>query len=128
VRLAHYRKAASRHRGFSTPRKSAKACRDGGLAVTVNYDEVADVAQLLADLRAAAAGKPDVTTLILAILSHFPRGLATREVNELAGMTSYNTSAKLSKLAAKGVIEKITVAGGHRHRWRVKPPARRVSL
>ena len=97
--------------------------------MTVNYEEVADVAQSLADLRAAAAGKPDVTKLILAILSHFPRGLAARrEVNELAGMTSYNTSAKLSKLAAKGVIEKITVAGVHRHRWRVKPPARRVSL
>jgi hypothetical protein len=36
-------------------------------------------------------------------------------------MASYNASAKLSKLAAYGVIEKFTTGGDYRHRWRVKP-------
>jgi hypothetical protein len=74
----------------------------------------------LADLQATAAEKPDLTKLILAVLSPFPYGLTTREVIELTGMASYNTSGKLSKLAAYGVIEKITTAGEYRHRWRVK--------
>ena len=39
-----------------------------------------------------------------------PYSLTTREIRGLTGMTSYNTSAKLSKLAADGVID-----------WRVKP-------
>jgi hypothetical protein len=93
--------------------------------VTANSDEVAEAAQSLADLRAAAAAakKPDITQLILAVLSPFPYGLTAREIRGLTGMASYNASAKLSKLAAYGVIEKFTVAGDYRHRWRVKPGA-----
>jgi DNA-binding IclR family transcriptional regulator len=79
--------------------------------------------QSLADLQEAASEKPDIAHLILAVLSPFPYGLTTREVIELTGMTSYNTSGKLSKLAACGVIEKITMAGHYRPRWRVKPAA-----
>ncbi len=41
-------------------------------------------------------------------------------------MTSYNGSGKLSKLAARGVIEKFTVTGDYRHRWRVKPEERGI--
>jgi hypothetical protein len=89
--------------------------------VTANSDEVAEAAQSLADLRAAAAKKPDITQLILAVLSPFPYGLTTREIGGLTGMASYNASAKLSKLAAYGVIEKFAIAGDCRHRWRVKP-------
>jgi hypothetical protein len=65
--------------------------------------------------------KPDITQLILAVLSPFPYGLTTREIRGLTGMASYNASAKLSKLAASGVIGKITLASDYRHRWRVKP-------
>ena len=36
-------------------------------------------------------------------------------------MASYNASAKLSKLAAYGVIEKFNIAVDYRYRWRVKP-------
>ena len=75
----------------------------------------------LADLRAAPAERSKITQLILAVLAPFPYGLTTREVKELTGMASYNASTKLSKLAAKGVIEKITTACDRRHRWRVKP-------
>jgi hypothetical protein len=90
--------------------------------VTANSDEVAEAAQSLVNLRAAAAAKkPDITQLILAVLSPFPYGLTTREIGGLTGMASYNASAKLSKLAAYGVIEKFAVAGDYRHRWRVKP-------
>jgi hypothetical protein len=95
--------------------------------VTANSDEVAEAAQSLADLRAAAAAaakKPDITRLILAVLSPFPYGLTAREIRGLTGMASYNASAKLSKLAAYGVIEKFNIAGDYRHRWRVKPGAR----
>ena len=95
--------------------------------MTANFDEVAEAAQSLADLRAAAAAaakKPDITQLILAVLSPFPYGLTAREIRGLAGMASYNASAKLSKLAAYGVIEKFTVAGDCRHRWCVKRGAR----
>jgi hypothetical protein len=41
-------------------------------------------------------------------------------------MASYNASTKLSKLAAKGVVEKFTVAGDCRRRWRVKRGARQA--
>jgi hypothetical protein len=41
-------------------------------------------------------------------------------------MASYNASTKLSKLPAKGVVEKFTVAGDCRHRWRVKREARQA--
>ena len=95
--------------------------------MTANSDEVAEAAQSLADLRAAAAAaakKPDITQLILAVLSPFPYGLTARQIRGLTGMASYNASAKLSKLAPYGVIEKFTVAGDYRHRWRVKPGAR----
>jgi hypothetical protein len=95
--------------------------------VTASSDEVTEAAQSLADLRAAAAAaakKPDITQLILAVLSPFPYGLTAREIRGLTGMASYNASAKLSKLAAYGVIEKFTVAGDCRYRWRVKPGAR----
>ena len=90
----------------------------------VNSDEVAESGRPLADRGLAAGEKSDITELIVAVLSPFPYGLPTREIKELTGMTSYNTSAKLSKLAAKGVVEKITVAGSRRDRWRVKPRAR----
>jgi len=86
----------------------------------VNSNEVAEGGQSLADLRVAARAKPNITKLILAVLSPFPYGLTTREVIELTGMTSYNASGKLSKLAARDVIEKITVIGDYRQRWRVK--------
>jgi hypothetical protein len=66
--------------------------------VTANSDEVAEAAQSLADVRAATAGKLDVTKLILAVLSPFPYGLTLREIRGLTGMASYNASAKLSKL------------------------------
>jgi len=89
--------------------------------VSVNSEEVAEGRQSLGDPPAAPAEKPDITKLILAVLSPFPHGLTTREVIELTGMTSYNASGKLSKLATSGVIEKFTIAGGYRHRWRVKP-------
>ena len=95
--------------------------------MTANSDEVVEAARSLADLRAAAAAaakKPDITQLILAVLSPFPYGLTTREIRGLTGMASYNASAKLSKLAAYGVIEKFTVAGDYPHRWRLKPGAR----
>ena len=91
--------------------------------MTANSDEVAEAAQSLADLRAAAAAaakSPDITQFILAVLSPFPYGLTTREIRGLTGMASYNASAKLSKLAAYGVTEKITVAGDYRHHWRVR--------
>jgi predicted transcriptional regulator len=92
------------------------------LPVTVDFDEAAELRRSLADLRAAE--KPDVTQFILAVLAPFPCGLTTREIRGLTGMASYNASTKLSKLAAKGVVEKFTVAGDCRHRWRVKPRAR----
>jgi len=88
--------------------------------VSVNSEEVAEGRQSLGDPPAAPAEKPDITKLILAVLSPFPYGLTTREVIELTGMTSYNASGKLSKLAARDVIEKITVIGDYRQRWRVK--------
>jgi hypothetical protein len=78
--------------------------------VSINSDEVAEGA----NLRAAAAEKPGITQLILAVRSPFPYGLTTREIRGLTG-----ASAKLSKLAACGVIEKF-----YRHRWRVKPGER----
>jgi hypothetical protein len=71
------------------------------------------------------AAKPDITQLILAVLSPFPYGLTTREIRGLTGIASYNASAKLSKLAAYGVLEKFTIAGDYRHRWRVKPSSAR---
>jgi DNA-binding MarR family transcriptional regulator len=82
---------------------------------------VSEDGQSVANLRAGAAQNPDITKLVLAVLSRFPYGLTTREVRELTGMTSYNASAKLSKLAAKGILQKITIAGDRGHRWRVKP-------
>jgi DNA-binding transcriptional regulator GbsR (MarR family) len=94
--------------------------------VTVDSDGVAEAAQSLADLRAVVAEKPDITKLILAVLSPFPYGLTTCEIRGLTGMASYNASAKLSKLAAYGVIEKFNIAGDHRHRWRVKPGTARL--
>jgi DNA-binding transcriptional regulator GbsR (MarR family) len=65
--------------------------------------------------------KPDIAALIIAVLAPYPYGLTTREVVELTGMTAYNASAKLSKLAASGVIEKFKIDGTHQARWRVKP-------
>jgi hypothetical protein len=59
-------------------------------------------------------------------LRHLPNGLTTREIRGLTGMASYNASTKLSKLPAKGVVEKFTVAGDCRHRWRVKREARQA--
>jgi MarR family protein len=91
--------------------------------VLVNSDEVAESGRPLADQGRVAGEKSDITELIVAVLSPFPYGLTTREIKELTGMTSYNTSSKLSKLTAKGVVEKITVAGSRRDRWRVKPRA-----
>jgi DNA-binding transcriptional regulator GbsR (MarR family) len=64
--------------------------------------------------------KPDIVRFIMAVLAQYPHGLTTREVVELTGLTSYNASAKLSKLAASGVIQKITIAGDRRQRWRVR--------
>ena len=88
--------------------------------MSVNSDEGAEDKQSLANPRAAVAKKPDIAQLIVAVLLPFPHGLTTREITELTGMTSYNTSGKLSKLAAYGVIEKLTITGDYRHRWRVK--------
>jgi len=88
--------------------------------VSADSDEVAEDKRSLANPRAAAAKKPDLTQLIVAVLLPFPHGLTTREITELTGMTSYNTSAKLSKLAVCGVIEKLTITGDYRRRWRVK--------
>jgi DNA-binding transcriptional regulator GbsR (MarR family) len=65
--------------------------------------------------------RPDIAALIIAVLAPYPYGLTTREVVELTGMTAYNASAKLSKLAASGVIEKFKIDGTHQARWRVKP-------
>jgi hypothetical protein len=89
--------------------------------VTANSDAVAEAAQSLADRRAAAAEKPGITQLILAVLSPFPYGLTTREIRGTYRHRLVHASAKLSKLAAYGVIEKFTTAGDYRHRWRVKP-------
>ncbi len=64
--------------------------------------------------------KSDLTQLIIGVLAPYPHGLTTRQIVELTGMTSYNASAKLSKLRACSLIGKITIAGNQRHRWRVK--------
>jgi hypothetical protein len=61
--------------------------------VTANSDKVAAAAQSLADLRAAAAAaakKPDITQLILAVLSPFPYGLTTREIRGLGAFAFVN--------------------------------------
>lgn len=88
--------------------------------MSVDLDQGAEDKQSLANPRAAVATKPAIAQLIVAVLLPFPHGLTTREITELTGMTSYNTSGKLSKLAAYGVIEKLTITGDYRHRWRVK--------
>lgn len=48
----------------------------------------------------------EITDRILATLATSPDGLTSAEVAARAGMTSYSTSTKLSKLAAYGLIEK----------------------
>ncbi len=63
----------------------------------------------------------EVTDIILATLEGEPDGLTSAEVAERTGMTSYNTSTKLSKLATYGVIEKRPGATRRSFRWRAKP-------
>ena len=48
----------------------------------------------------------EVTDLIIATLATAPNGLTSAEVAARTGMMSYNTSTRLSKLAAYGHIEK----------------------
>jgi DNA-binding IclR family transcriptional regulator len=62
-----------------------------------------------------------VTDIILATLAGEPEGLTSAEVATRTGMTSYNTSTKLSKLAAYGVIDKRPGATRRNFRWRAKP-------
>ena len=64
----------------------------------------------------------EVTNLILATLAAVPAGMTTSEIAEATGMASYNTSGKLSKLAAYGIIAAVKL-DGRRMRWRLKPKA-----
>ncbi len=78
------------------------------------------------------AGKPrpsgrgavtTVTNIILRALPMTPeKALTVSEVVAATGMTSYNVSGKLSKLAAYGTIRTVR-AKGERHRyWTDEPP------
>jgi DNA-binding IclR family transcriptional regulator len=69
----------------------------------------------------------EVTDIILATLATEPEGLTSAEVATRTGMTSYNTSTKLSKLAAYGHIEKHPNGSNRQSfRWRAKPAARTI--
>lgn len=62
-----------------------------------------------------------VTDMIIATLEDAPDGLTSAEVAARTGMTSYNTSTKLSKLAAYGQIEKHPNGSNRQSfRWRAK--------
>jgi len=51
---------------------------------------------------------------IIAILRRSPNGLTSNEIAELVGLTANNTSSRLSKLAAYGIIDKVRHSRGPR--------------
>lgn len=65
----------------------------------------------------------EVTDIIIATLAAEPDGLTSAEVAERTGMTSYNVSGKLSKLAAYGMIDKRPGTTKQNFRWAAKQTA-----
>ena len=65
-----------------------------------------------------------VTNIILRALPMTPeKALTVSEVAAATGMTSYNVSGKLSKLATYGVINKRPGTTKQNFRWAAKPAA-----